>query len=115
MITLERFNKSNWVDPRFEYHKEVKGHKTFLGARINGYFIGYIAYLEAQGKLSVLYIEVDKQYRNRGIATLLVMKLLDDFRPTSLDLFPGTIEGQMFWNALRDKGLLPANTNMGGV
>ena len=61
------------LEDTFEYD-----YNHLLVEKRDGKVVGYVIYSDVQGEAELLRIAVDKAYRRRGIAALLMQNMLDE-------------------------------------
>lgn len=100
----------------FVYKDQVDLGDSMLWALINNKPVGYICYLISGIEINILYIEVLKDYKRKGIARKLVQRLIEDFGTpeTKVSVMPGSYEGSVMFKNLVESGILPKNTLVGG-
>ena len=75
---LEKDNFSNaWSEKSLEDTFEYDYNHLLVEKR-DGKVVGYVIYSDVQGEAELLRIAVDKAYRRRGIAALLMQNMLDE-------------------------------------
>ena len=75
---LEKDNFSDaWSEKSLEDTFEYD-YKHLLVEKRDGKVVGYVIYSDVQGEAELLRIAVDKAYRRRGIAALLMQNMLDE-------------------------------------
>ena len=61
-----------------------------------GYGVGFLAYRDSQGVLSIIVISTHPDYRRRGVAKRLMLALAADHPEHRIDLGQLTAEGRAF-------------------
>ena len=75
---LEKDNFSDaWSEKSLEDTFEYDYNHLLVEKR-DGKVVGYVIYSDVQGEAELLRIAVDKAYRRRGIAALLMQNMLDE-------------------------------------
>ena len=75
---LEKDNFSDaWSEKSLEDIFEYDYNHLLVEKR-DGKVVGYVIYSDVQGEAELLRIAVDKAYRRRGIAALLMQNMLDE-------------------------------------
>lgn len=75
---LEKDNFSDaWSEKSLEDTFEYDYNHLLVEKR-DGKVVGYVIYSDVQGEAELLRIAVDKAYRRRGIAALLMQSMLDE-------------------------------------
>lgn len=82
---LEKDNFSDaWSEKSLEDTFEYDYNHLLVEKR-DGKVVGYVIYSDVQGEAELLRIAVDKAYRRRGIAALLMQNMLDELNESGAE------------------------------
>lgn len=98
----------NEIKEKIMFKNEMRGFHSgqkdlSLRAYIDGKLVGWIDYVDFQGNPSISMIEIEPQYRRRGVARGLIYKLQNMYPDREIDWGMTTDEGGMLYNSLKFK------------